>query len=130
MRVGCTFDATVPCHCFGLLVLGCEEGIALFRCLRRAALGTRHLTWTGRSHLILVRATTAAVQKLRVTNVELLNGGESKDVEKVLPVTVWHTGGTLGFDRTDGRNELSEIPDCCAGVVLIEPAKSPRCRRT
>jgi hypothetical protein len=69
------------------------------------------------------------MQELRATDVKLLKGGESEDVQEVFPVAVWHMGSTLGFNHADRSDELREVADRCTWVVLIKPAKSPRFRR-
>jgi hypothetical protein len=101
----------------------------LFWRLRSAALGTRHLTRTSGSHLILLGGTPANMQELRATDVQLLKGGESKDVQEVFPVAVRHPGSTLGFNHAYRSDELGEVVDRRTWVVFIEPTKSPRCGR-
>jgi hypothetical protein len=69
------------------------------------------------------------MQELRATDVKLLKGGESKDIQEVFPVAVWHLGSTLGFNHADRSDELGEVANHRTWVVLIEPTKSPRCGR-
>jgi hypothetical protein len=57
---------------------------------------------------------------------KLLDGSESEDVEKVLPIAVWQLSA-LRLDRADRSNELGEVGNRRARVMLIKPAESPRC---
>jgi hypothetical protein len=62
--------------------------------------------------------TTGNVQERSGMNAKLLNGSEGKDIEKVLPVAVWHPGG-LGLDHTGRGNKLGEVSNCRTGMMLV-----------
>jgi hypothetical protein len=69
------------------------------------------------------------MQELRATDVKLLKDSESKDIQDVFPVAVWHLRSMLGFNHADRSDELGEVADRRTWVVLVEPTKSPRCER-